>query len=217
MKRVVKGDLVELAKAGEFDVIIHGCNCFHTMGAGIARQLAEAFPGPHGPAYVDMHETGFGDENKLGSFSTAKGTTNDGGSFYILNAYTQYTTASGSNTSPVDYSAIRDVFRAIATKVVTPASGLRVGYPAIGAGLAGGNWDRISAIIDEEFRNIDHTYVLYDPMCTTIERKRDVARRLRDAARADIFYDPWAGAEEDEEIDAVISTMYEAADLLEKS
>lgn len=39
----VNGDLIKLAKRGEFDVIGHGCNCFCTMGAGIAPQMAEAF------------------------------------------------------------------------------------------------------------------------------------------------------------------------------
>ena len=33
---IVKGDLIKSAKEGQFDVIIHGCNCFNTMGAGIA-------------------------------------------------------------------------------------------------------------------------------------------------------------------------------------
>ena len=32
------------AKNGEFDVIIQGCNCFHTMGAGIAKYIKQDFP-----------------------------------------------------------------------------------------------------------------------------------------------------------------------------
>jgi len=31
----IPGDLIALAKAGEFEVIVHGCNCFCTIGAGI--------------------------------------------------------------------------------------------------------------------------------------------------------------------------------------
>lgn len=34
----IKGDLIELALVGEFDVIVHGCNYFCTMGASIAKQ-----------------------------------------------------------------------------------------------------------------------------------------------------------------------------------
>lgn len=39
----VNGDLITLAKQGEFDVIAHGCNCFCTMGAGIAPRMAREF------------------------------------------------------------------------------------------------------------------------------------------------------------------------------
>jgi O-acetyl-ADP-ribose deacetylase (regulator of RNase III) len=35
-----EGDLLELALAGNFDVIVHGCNCQCTMGAGIAYSIS---------------------------------------------------------------------------------------------------------------------------------------------------------------------------------
>ena len=38
---IVKGNLVTLALAGEFDVIIHGCNCFNTMGSGVAKDIGD--------------------------------------------------------------------------------------------------------------------------------------------------------------------------------
>ena len=37
--KIIKGDLIKLALQGEFDVIVHGCNCFCTMGAGIAKSI----------------------------------------------------------------------------------------------------------------------------------------------------------------------------------
>ena len=43
MKKVY-GDLIEMAEHGDFDVIVHGCNCFCTMGAGIALQIKHHFP-----------------------------------------------------------------------------------------------------------------------------------------------------------------------------
>ena len=39
----VKGDLISIFKSGAGH-LIHGCNCFHTMGAGIARQIVREFP-----------------------------------------------------------------------------------------------------------------------------------------------------------------------------
>jgi len=38
----IEGDLIKLAKQGEFDVITHGCNCHNIMGAGIALQMDRA-------------------------------------------------------------------------------------------------------------------------------------------------------------------------------
>jgi O-acetyl-ADP-ribose deacetylase (regulator of RNase III) len=43
MYQEIYGDLIELAKQGKFDVIAHGCNCFCTMGAGIAVPMKLAF------------------------------------------------------------------------------------------------------------------------------------------------------------------------------
>lgn len=34
----IKGDIVALFLEG--NIIAHGCNCFHTMGSGVAGQLA---------------------------------------------------------------------------------------------------------------------------------------------------------------------------------
>ena len=42
--KIVKGDLLQMGKDGTFDIILHGCNCFNTMGAGIAAQIATKFP-----------------------------------------------------------------------------------------------------------------------------------------------------------------------------
>ena len=43
MVNVIKGDLIKLALEGKFDVIGHGCNCFCSMGAGIAVPMAKTF------------------------------------------------------------------------------------------------------------------------------------------------------------------------------
>ena len=61
----VKGDLIELAQAGHFDVITHGCNFFNTMGAGIAPQIKKAFP----DAWYADNRTTRGDIMKLGCYT----------------------------------------------------------------------------------------------------------------------------------------------------
>ncbi len=66
MKRI-EGDLIRLANLGHFDVIIHGCNCFCTMGAGIAKAIREQYPA----AYEADLATEKGNRGKLGSYSSA--------------------------------------------------------------------------------------------------------------------------------------------------
>ena len=221
--KTIQGDLVELARDGDFDIIVHGCNCFHTMGAGIALQLAQTFPGPLGPASIDKSSTKLGDRDKLGSFTIANGETLVGGTFAIINGYTQYDFGSGDGIAPVDYEAIRAVFRGLA-QLCRNTPDVRIGYPAIGAGLAGGDWDIISTIIDIELDGLNHTYVEFESVAAA--RKR-VATTLRSAQTEDLFYDPWMGntgavadewmQQQEDRIEEVINAMGEAAQLLERN
>ena len=143
-----KGDLVLKAKAGKFDVIVHGCNCFCTMGAGIAKTIKQVFPA----AYDADLATAAGDKAKLGQYSVANVRVGDK-PLAILNAYTQY---EWKGPGPhVEYEAVRQVFR----RVKQEYTGKRIGYPAIGAGLAGGQWPLIAAIIEEELSDEDHVFV----------------------------------------------------------
>ena len=144
------GDLIELAFEGEFDLIIHGCNCFCTMGAGIAKSIKRKFP----EAYKADLETEKGNKSKLGEISWAKSKT-ENGELIIVNGYTQFNWRGSGRKA--DYEAIRKVFK----KVKENFSGLRIGYPAIGAGLAGGDWQIISEIIEEELKDENHTLVKY--------------------------------------------------------
>tara|TARA_B100001063_G_C16724136_1_gene535306 strand:+ start:1023 stop:1478 length:456 start_codon:yes stop_codon:yes gene_type:complete len=148
--KTVKGDLIKLAKEGQFDVIVHGCNCFCTMGAGIAKQVKSHFPN----AFQADLETQKGSEEKLGSFSSAAVLIGNH-KLTIVNAYTQFHWRGRGNKA--DFEAIRKVFASIKENF----SGAKVGYPLIGAGLAGGDWAVISKIISEELANEDHTLVQF--------------------------------------------------------
>ena len=148
--KTIKGDLIKLALDDVFDVIIHGCNCQCAMGAGIAKLIKKQFP----EAYKADLLTVKGDESKLGSISFAT-VIRDNKDITIVNGYTQYHWR-GSGVL-VDYDAIRSVMR----EVKSDFSGKRIGYPKIGAGLAKGDWNIISRIIDQELDGEDHTLVEY--------------------------------------------------------
>lgn len=148
--KIIDGNLLKLALQNEFDVILHGCNCFCTMGGGIAKQIKDQFP----EAYQADLKTKKGDKSKLGTYTSTK-IIRDGISFIICNCYTQFMYS--SNTPQVDYNAIRDVMKRIAKDFPDK----RIGYPLIGAGLAGGDWNLISNIINEELAGLDHVLVNY--------------------------------------------------------
>ena len=147
--KVIQGDLIQLALEGKFDVIVHGCNCFCAMEAGIAKSIKCVFP----EAYTVDCETKVGDREKLGSFSSVS-VCRKNHTITVVNAYTQYHWS--SDVRQVDYEALRLVFY----KIKSEFSGLLIGYPKIGAGLAGGDWHIILKIIDEELAGEDHCLVV---------------------------------------------------------
>lgn len=161
--KTIKGDLIELAKQGRFGIIAHGCNCFNTMGAGIARQIAIAFP----RAAIEDAKTKSGDKSKLGTVGWSCSFINGEGDYItIANCYTQYDPGRHFNYKAIR-SCMREMKKYIAIdKATYSRQGItyepRIGLPKIGAGIAGGDWDKISEIIEEELQGEDFTIVEYD-------------------------------------------------------
>ena len=147
---MIEGDLIELAKFGRFDVIIHGCNCFCNMNAGFAKSIKFNFP----EAYLADAQTIKGEKEKLGNYTTVTIQRN-GFEFTIVNAYTQY--YYGGSGVKVDYEAIKNIFK----KIKKNYPGKRIAYPLIGAGLAGGNWSIIENIINNQLKGEHHTAIKY--------------------------------------------------------
>ena len=150
--KTTPGDLLQLALDGRFDVIVHGCNCQCAMGKGIALSIKQQFP----EAYDADLRTAKGDRGKLGSISRAE-VERPPARFTVVNAYTQFHYRGKGVLA--DYDAIRSAFRQVRRQF----TGRRIGYPKIGAGLAGGDWSVISAIIDEGLAGEDHTLVEFAP------------------------------------------------------
>ena len=156
-----QGNLITLAQEGYFDVITHGCNCFCTMGAGIAPQMAKAFGADKFPMEAPQYR---GDRNKMGTidyewqdisipFGKHK--------LVVVNSYTQF--HYGRNHSdgvdmPVDYDAIKLCMR----KINQEFRGKTIGLPLIGCGLAGGDWSIVKKIIKQELNMMDPWVVHYD-------------------------------------------------------
>jgi len=137
MLKHAKGNLLDLAEAGEFDIILHGANCFNTMGGGIAREIRERYPAA---ALMDDN-TVRGDYNKLGNYTEVHPEFTNG-KFIILNCYTQFNMSQG--TDVFEYAA----FELILQKLTFVYPGKRFGLPYIGCGLAGGDKDVIISMIE---------------------------------------------------------------------
>lgn len=169
----IEEDLIELAFAGSFDVIAHGCNCFCTQGKGIALQMRKAFATTNPFNYPLENIDLSGDINKLGNIQFREYYVGTGGRnvVAVVNAYTQY--EPGPN---LDYNALTLCLRKINNKF----KGKHIGLPLIGCGIAGGVWDvsllpkneqitalpigvvkDVKTIIQEELKDMDVTIVHY--------------------------------------------------------
>lgn len=130
------------------NIVIHGVNAMVVMGAGVALALKTAFPEI---LEVDRANPLKG-EAKLGSLSIYNLDYKYGKLCTIVNACTQYRYGPefelfGFKTSQkLRKNAIRLAFEEIKRRFGN--NGLTFVIPKIGAGLAGGNWEEISKIIE---------------------------------------------------------------------
>ena len=146
--KTINGDLLTLALEGHFDYILHGCNCFCTMGAGVALQIKNQFP----EAYKADQKTIIADIKKLGSFSGAK--TKKVKGLTVINLYTQYEPGANFNLSALDIGLFK-----LSNMLFDRNS--RIGLPYIGAGIGGGDWIEISKVIKKHLDKYNTTIVKY--------------------------------------------------------
>ena len=139
--KLAQGDLLQMGKNNEVDIIVHGCNCFNTMGSGIAAQIRTQFP----DAQLADDETVRGDAGKLGTYTIGMH-----GRLTIINAYTQFG-VSRDGEDVFEYNA----FQRVLDKLAHRFGKWRFGFPMIGMGLAGGNPERILAMLDDFSQKVE--------------------------------------------------------------
>lgn len=172
--KVVEGDLIQLALAGEFDVIAHGCNCFCIQGAGIAAQMAKNFR-THDDRYYTKEDRKYeGDYDKLGTIDYAYYVLEDGLCTFrgevgsnvtwfeenkikyvtVVNCYTQF--KPGPNA---DYDAVRMCMK----KMNHFFKDKHIGLPKIGCAIGGLHWNMVEMIVQRELKDCNVTIVEYVP------------------------------------------------------
>lgn len=149
---VERGDLLDMFKQSKFDAIAHGCNCYQVMGAGIAGQIAQEFPEV---CEADRKNVIGDSESMLGGWTSAK--TRFG---TIFNLYTQI--EPGRELREVLNYSIRRAFEGLDIRVgIGQFTGNKIGIPLIGCGIAGGDWDEVSEIINDVTPNLNIVVVEY--------------------------------------------------------
>lgn len=146
--KYIIGNLVNMFMTGSN--VAHGCNCFQQMGAGVAGQLAEAYP----PILaIDKSTSWPGDSSKLGTYTRATGEFNQ----ICFNLYTQH--EPGRN---LDYGALVNCMILLnewGSNMITPPF---IYMPRIGCGIAGGDWEKVSVLIDMFTPNLNIIIVDWD-------------------------------------------------------
>jgi len=144
------GDLLEQS---DLDLIVHQANCFCTMGAGIAKRIADKFP-----VAIDADKrTKAGDKTKLGSYTCGV----DKSGLHVINLYGQY--RYGRERRHTDYDAVKRALIEIKDDyvpidIVKPTY---IGLPyKMGCVNGGGDWDVISSILTELFQNDNNFHLV---------------------------------------------------------
>jgi O-acetyl-ADP-ribose deacetylase (regulator of RNase III) len=144
MYKEIRGDLFTT----EDRYIMHGCNCQGVMGAGVALLVRRNYPKAY-EEYVKYCRS-YDDEELLGDCLGVTINPNR----TILNAFTQLYAGSGKQVS---YDAIDEVTKRL-NKILPDTN---ISMPMIGAGLAGGNWEIIRTIIQQNMVDINVTVWVY--------------------------------------------------------
>lgn len=146
VKEIPANIFEEFEKSTESTLLIHQCNCFTTMGSGIAREIREKYP----EAYQVDQKTIKGDRNKLGTCSFAKVIVAPVDK-WVGNLYGQYNY--GKDSRKTNYEAVYSGL--LTAKNFCLSSAIhRILIPyKMSSNLAGGDFRIIRSMIDVVFES----------------------------------------------------------------
>ena len=140
MTEYKKGNLLDVTEG----IIVHGANAQGVMGSGVAKAIREKYPECFA-TYRDEYEKFTLVLGDIVWWCKVDPAGDYGNDLYIANAITQE--FYGTNRRHVNYWAIANTFKEVFRQAnVVKAT---VHFPKIGAGLGGGRWDIIEAIIND--------------------------------------------------------------------
>lgn len=156
---IVNKSIFDAFIQNEIQILAHQANCFHTMGAGIARKIKYTFP----EAYKADCNTKYADKNKLGTLSYA---FYPHSSKYVVNLYGQY--RYGREKQHTCYQSLTNSL--LMLKSYRQSWSDELGKPLylglnykIGCNNAGGDWNIVYNIINSVFSDISPFCKIYNP------------------------------------------------------
>jgi len=141
--QVKQGCVVENVKKG---FILQQVNCKGVMNSGVAKVIREAYP-----EVYTVYKNRFGFRSiPLGEFQVI---AVNGPGLCVVNLFGQY--SYGKSGQHTDYNALERSLQGFSDWLADPHiqehTGLNpeIHHPKIGAGLGGGDWDKIKAMIEK--------------------------------------------------------------------
>lgn len=161
-------DRVKSGNSGSTVFIPHVCNNIDLFGAGFAAQVAEKFP----LVKENYHLLGKNFlKNNLGYSQIVK--VYEDPKFkhrlFFVNMIAQNGVRGGSNYRPLKYPALIKSMLSLSNYIVTQTGfsnkteNVEIHAPKFGSGLAGGNWNFITDLIEDIWANYSVTVYNYPP------------------------------------------------------
>lgn len=153
----MQGDIMSPNRTGHEVLVCHQVNCMGVMGAGLAKQLRDLFPQMY-RSYKALCNMASDKRTLLGQIDTCPVNYN-GYDYTIVSIFGQEHYGKGGCFT--DYDALRKAFQTI-RGMASPlparvSTRVRIPY-RLGCGLAGGDWNVVISIIQEEL--LDHDIIV---------------------------------------------------------
>lgn len=151
------GDIMSPNRTGHEVLVCHQVNCMGVMGAGLAKQLRDLFPLMYRSYKITCDNAK--DKRSLLGKTDSYSVNYLGYDYTIVSIFGQERYGRGGCFT--DYDALRKAFKTI-RGMASPLPGrvatrVRIPY-RMGCGLAGGDWNIVKSIIQEEL--LDHDVIV---------------------------------------------------------
>lgn len=161
--KLLTGNLLDAWANGEVQYAGHGANCFGTMGAGIAGQIAQRFP-----EIYEADKEAFRDGRALlGSCSVYQ---HPGSEQMFFNMYTQYNPGPDASIEAI-VSALKAARFLIHAYGSDPDGAIAI--PQIGCGIGGLTWAKVEAALLAAEGIGDLIVYVYKPATVNFTRHPD--------------------------------------------